>query len=244
MDLFTIKDNDTTLTRNLKRDFESFVKSKEVSNEASRKNIILTIALNISEVLPQNMTLDKFTEAVELIKDTMLYKTTMPVVFKIEDFAGCIHRTLTYIHKIDGNIINDKAYDGKIRKYYNHLTKSEITFQEFVDECKNTEFNRDIHNPIYISKGGRITGEYFDYAYFDHYTKLVDKEIKIPKIIDIPVSLIYYVEHGIMFCFKVVDHREPTLKQLLNTYHVKMLINEKVKSMKFDIRDYEKISNK
>ena len=244
MDLFTIKDNDTTLTRNLKRDFESFIKSKEIGKDASRKNIILTTALNISEILPENMTLETFTEAAELIKDTMFYKTTKPITFKIEDFAGCLHKRLTYIHKINGNIINDKAYEAKIRRYYNHLTKSEITFQEFVDECNNTELYRDAHNPIYISKGGRITGEYFNYAYFGHYTELADKEIEIPKIINVPVSLIYYIENGTMFCFRVVDHKEPTLKQLQNTYHVKILINEKVKSMKFDIRDYEKISNK
>lgn len=242
MDLFTIKDNDTTLTRNLKKDFESFVKSKEVGKDASRKNIILTTALAISEVLPQNMTLATFTEAAELIKDTMLYKTTRPITFKIEDFAGCLHKRLTYIHKINGNIINDNAYDAKIRKYYNHLTKSEVTFQEFVDECNNTELYKDVHNPIYISKGGVITGEYFNYAYFDHYTELVGVEVEIPKIINIPVSLIYYIEHGTMFCFKVVDHREPTLKQLRASYRVKILMNEKVKSMKFNLRNYEKIN--
>ena len=96
---------------------------------------------------------------------------------------------------------------------------------------------------IYISKGGIITGEYINDARLDYLDEIVNN-YTIPKTISIPVSTIFVEKDDVIKAYLVVDHREPTFKRLFSCYRMKVLMDENVKSLKLNLRNYEKINKR
>ena len=239
MDIFKHDANDSLLTHNIKRDYELAISN--IRNEKSREiiNNIYTQLINVSKGFNNNIDKDVFNSLIRMLSETFEYCTTQPISLQNEDFKGNTHIIAPYIIKSGSFIINTKAYDTINRTYYSHNDKKELTYSDaFIKRLKSTQYDK-----IYISKGGVITGEYIRDAKLDNLEKFINCYV-IPKTIKIPVSTIFVKENDNIKAYLVVDHREPTLKKLFSCYRMKVLMDENVKSLKLNLRNYEKISKK
>ncbi len=134
----------------------------------------------------------------------------------------CIDRT--------GNICNLNAFNCLIRAAYVHEDKTELNINPYTLE-KNAR--------IYISKGGVITGEYFEKCIIRK--EIVDKHCyTIQSIPTIPVCIIFYENDKIY----AVDHREPKFKALCDFYEVPILFDDNIANSHFNIRKYKKLDKK
>lgn len=145
-----------------------------------------------------------------------------------EYFDKDTHIFNRFVHKRPYGFIFENAYNVLIRAEYNH------------NLCKQTSERKELINdnlPIYISKGGVITGEHF------HTIYIKDKDIFSPKKFTIPVSAIEYETENNSYSFLVVDHREPQFKALVDYYDVSIKVDEEVKNIKLNLRKYKKIKH-
>ena len=150
-----------------------------------------------------------------------------PLTLNKEEFDDKgVNKRYPYIHIKSNRMYNTNAFNCYVRAMYDHETKHEIQIQPFVVK----------HNSrVYISKGGALTGEYFENC-------IIRKEIirsgsfTIQSIINIPVCEIIDKNGNLL----VVDHREPKFKVLCDFYQVNIQIDKKVKEKKYDIRRYIK----
>ena len=60
-------------------------------------------------------------------------------------------------------------------------------------------------------------------------------------MITIPASCILYDTDGKRNTIYIVDHREPALAKVLETYDMSYRIDEDIKNRRFSLRKYEKI---
>lgn len=127
----------------------------------------------------------------------------------------------------DGNIYNNNAYKCTVRAEYEHVLQSQLCSEKYEVE----------ENPrIYISKGGIITGECVKDCIIRQ--ECINKHLfSIQSVVNIPVSKIYYSGKYIL----IVDHREPKLKALMSFYDVPVHKDEKIASLKFNLRKYRKL---
>lgn len=128
----------------------------------------------------------------------------------------------------NGKILNTDAYNIFIRAKFNHDTKSQ-------EEYEGKAFK--VQPRIYISKGGIITGEYFNDCIIRQET-IDEHNYKIRTIPIIPVSIINRKNET----YFVVDHREPKVKAIKEMYEVPIYMDEKVKSMNMNLRKYKKLN--
>lgn len=239
MDIFKHDVNDSLLTHNIKRDYELAISN--IQNERDREtiNIIYTQLINVSKGFNNDIDKDIFNSLIRMLSETFEYCTTQPISLRNDEFKGNSHIIAPYIVKNGSFIINTKAYSTINRTYYSHNDKKELTYGEaFIKRLKSTQYDK-----IYISKGGVITGEYIRDAIIDEFEEILDNYI-IPKTIKIPVSTIFVEKDDVIKAYLVVDHREPMFKKLFVNYRVKVLMDENVKSLKLNLRNYEKINKK
>lgn len=239
MDVFKHDDNDSLLTHNIKRDYELAISN--IQNEKN-KDIIDNIyrqLINVSKGFDSNIDKDMFKNIINLLSETYEYNTTQPISLQDEDFKGNTHIIAPYIVKNGDFIINTKAYKTINRTHYSHNDKRELTYGESILK----HFESIKNDKIYISKGGVITGEYISDARLDNLDEIVNNYI-IPKTISIPVSTIFVEKDDVIKAYLVVDHREPTFKRLFSCYKMEVLIDENVKSLKLNLRNYEKINKR
>lgn len=131
-------------------------------------------------------------------------------------------------HTGNGKIFNENAFNLYARAKYDVSKNSQIEFNPITIEHNNL---------VYISKGGIITGEYF----VDCIIKKENNEYRCFEIKDnivIPVSIIEDNNINIY----VVDHREPTIKQLSSIYEVPIYFNENIANKKYNLRKYIKLN--
>lgn len=239
MDIFKHDVNDSLLTHNIKRDYELAISN--IQNERDREtiNIIYTQLINVSKGFNNDIDKDIFTNIVRLLSETYEYCTTRPISLQNDEFKGNSHIIAPYIVKSGNFIINTKAYTTINRTYYSHNDKKELTYGEAImKRFKSTQYDK-----IYISKGGVITGEYIRDARIDELEEILDNYV-IPKTIKVPISTIFVEKDNISKTYLVVDHKEPMLKKLFVCYKMKVLMDEDVKQLKLNIRNYEKINKK
>ena len=239
MDIFKHDVNDSLLTHNIKRDYELAISN--IQNEKN-KEIIYNIyrqLINISKGFDDNIDKDMFNNIVKLLSETYEYYTTQPISLQNEDFKGISHIIAPYIIKSGSFIVNTKAYKTINRTHYSHNDKKELNYGEAIMK----RFKSVKEDKIYISKGGVITGEYISDARIDELEEVLNYYI-IPKTITIPVSTIFVEKDDVIKEYLVVDHREPMFKKLFVNYRVKVLMDENVKSLKLNLRNYEKINKK
>lgn len=239
MDIFKHDVNDSLLTHNIKRDYELAISN--IQNEKNKEIIdnIYRQLINISKGFDDNIDKDMFKNIVRLLSETYEYCTTQPISLKNEDFKGISHIIAPYIIKSGSFIVNTKAYKTINRTHYSHNDKKELNYGEAIMK----RFKSVKEDKIYISKGGVITGEYISDARIDELEEVLDNYI-IPKTITIPVSTIFVEKDDVIKAYLVVDHREPMFKKLFVNYRVKVLMDENVKSLKLNLRNYEKINKK
>lgn len=240
MDIFEHDVNDSLLTHNIKRDYELVI--SDTKNKKYKEIIIDDIyrqLINVSKGFDNDINEDMFKYIINLLSETYEYCTTRPISLQNEDFKENSHIIAPYIIKSGGFIINTKAYKTINRTYYSHNDEKELNYGEAV-----TKYAKSVKNDnIYISKGGVITGEYISDARIDYLDEIVNN-YTIPKTITIPVSTIFVEKDDVIKEYLVVDHREPTFNRLFSCYRMKVLMDENVKSLKLNLRNYEKISKK
>lgn len=239
MDVFKHDVNDSLLTHNIKRDYELAISN--IKNEESRQivNNIYKQLINISKGFDSNIDKDMFNNIINLLSETYEYCTTRPISLQNEDFKGISHIIAPYIIKSGDFIVNAKAYKTTNRAHYSHNDKKELTYGEGILK----HFESIKNDKIYISKGGVITGEYISDARLDNLEEIINCYV-IPKTIIIPVSTIFVEKDDVIKEYLVVDHREPTFKKLFSCYRMEVLIDENVKSLKLNLRNYEKINKR
>lgn len=240
MDIFKHDANDSLLTHNIKRDYELAISN--IQNEKSKEtiNIIYTQLINVSKGFNNDIDKDIFNTLIRMLSETFEYCTTQPISLRNEDFKGNSHIIAPYIVKNGNFIINTKAYKTINRTYYSHNNnKKELRYGEGILKHLKSIKN----DKIYISKGGVITGEYISDARLDNLEEIINYYI-IPKTITIPVSTIFVEKDDVIEEYLVVDHREPMFKKLFVNYQIKVLMDENVKLLKLNIRNYEKINKK
>lgn len=127
----------------------------------------------------------------------------------------------------NNKMYNNNAFNCYVRASYSHTLKLQNDIVPFIIS-KNSK--------VYISKGGVITGEYFN-------TCVIRKKIinsgsfTIQSVVNIPVCEI--LDHDISII--AVDHREPKFKSLCDFYDVSIKIDKNIKQRKFNIRNYTKL---
>lgn len=135
------------------------------------------------------------------------------------------------LNRINNVIYNTNAYKLKIRAEYDHIAKKQLTVET------DDEFTGQ--KPIYISKGGVITGECICTCIIRQ--NIIDKHCFVVKEpIKIPVSKIYDNKDYIY----IVDHREPKLKALKEFYNIPIYTDAEIASRKYNLRKYEKLNKK
>lgn len=239
MDVFKHDANDSLLTHNIKRDYELAISN--IQNEKNKDTIddIYRQLINVSKGFDSNIDKDMFKNIINLLSETYEYCTTRPISLRNEDFKGISHIIAPYIVKNGDFIINTKAYKTINRTHYSHNDKKELTYGEGIMKS----FKSVKNDNIYISKGGVITGEYINDARLDYLDEIVNN-YTIPKTISIPVSTIFVEKDDVIKAYLVVDHREPTFKRLFSCYRMEVLIDENVKLLKLNLRNYEKINKR
>lgn len=171
--------------------------------------------------------------ACDFIKHYVLYNTISSVNITNKFFFSTgKHRESDILTKDDnGNIINHRAYNFHVRHVYEDFAAREIEIRERYTKC---------NFPIYVYKGGIITGDVYTFKNIKVCGELYD----VPKMITIPAStLMFDKEDGKRDSIFIVDHREPALAKLLDTYEMNHFIDTDISKRKFSLRKYEKIKN-
>lgn len=239
MDVFKHDVNDSLLTHNIKRDYELVISNNKNKEYKEIIDDIYKQLINVSKGFDNNVNKDMFKNIINLLSETYEYNTTQPISLQDEDFKGNTHIITPYIVKSGSFIINTKAYKTTNRTYYSHNDKKELNYGEAVMK----HFKSVKNDNIYISKGGVITGEYINDAKIDELEEVLNNYI-IPKTIVIPVSTIFVEKDDNIKSYLVVDHREPMFKKLFVNYKMKVLMDENVKQLKLNLRNYEKINKR
>lgn len=123
------------------------------------------------------------------------------------------------------SIWNNCSYILQIRKKFDFINK-EVNEKEHIKDQES----------IFISKGGVINGDYIEYTYFrkkdyDNGKLLVKLPIKIPV-----AEVIFNNKNNEIGFIYVVDHREPTLKELMEKYNCPIYNNTDIASYKLNLR--------
>lgn len=171
--------------------------------------------------------------ACDFIKHYVIYNTISSVNITNKCFSSTGKHAKSHIltKDEDGNIINHLAYNFHVRHVYQDFAAREIEINEGYTKC---------NFPIYVYKGGIITGDVYTFKNIKVCGELYD----IPKMITIPAStLMFDKEDGKRDSIFIVDHREPALAKLLDTYEMNHSVDTYIKNRKFSLRKYEKIKN-
>lgn len=129
-----------------------------------------------------------------------------------------------------GKMLNLNGYNIYVRAKFNHDSKEEEKY-----DAKTLKSQPK----IYISKGGVVTGEYFQDCIIKEET-IKEGNYSIRTIPIIPVSIV--VRKGETYF--VVDHREPKIKSIKEMYEVPIYTDEKVQNMHLNLRLYKKLNKK
>ena len=170
--------------------------------------------------------------ACEFIKHYVMYNTISGIKVTPDTFySNGVHKSSYRLYKDkDGNIINSVAYNFYVKHTYEDYAHREINIYPFHSKCNFA---------IYVYKGGIITGEY----YILNNIKYSGELYYTPKMITIPASCILYDTDGKRNTIYIVDHREPALAKVLETYDMSYHIDENIKNRRFSLRKYEKIKS-
>lgn len=139
-----------------------------------------------------------------------------------------------YIYKSnDDKIYNAKACNLFVRAVYDVSINSQIVSEKYI---LNENIISPFPTPIYISKGGVITGDYID-RYIIREDIVQKHAFTIQSIVNVPVAKIIDKDITIY----VVDHREPKLKVLQQFYDIPIYYNDIIANKHYNIRKYNKI---
>lgn len=236
-EIFKIESEDTGITRSLKREANIKLASLKDSPDYIYNKVRFVDAINIAKVIDEaGLQSDQDIDTVlGIINKIWNVGILSPLTLQDNEFekykdSKGYRANIRYLDivKKDNIIENRNAFNILIRAKYNHVDNKQ---EEFISKIKykNTR--------VYISKGGIITGEYFENCIIRQSN--VDKQcFVIQSIINIPVCII---EDKNKYIY-AVDHRDPKLKALRDFYEVPIKIDEEIVSRKYNIRKYVKLN--
>lgn len=126
--------------------------------------------------------------------------------------------------------------EEKVLKYAKAFIIQERKEFDFINKKVNEKDYIQIQQPIFISKGGIINGDYIESTYF-RKKDYNDGRLLVKLPIKIPVAnVIFNDKNNETEYIYVVDHREPALKELMETYNCEIENNEEIASYKLNLR--------
>lgn len=166
-----------------------------------------------------------------------------PLTLKDDEFSiyadrnGYRHNIRYYNIYIDNDlnnsICNAKACNLFVRAVYDVSINSQIVSKKYI---LNENIISSFPTPIYISKGGVITGDYIN-KYIIRKDIVKKHAFTIQSIVNVPVSKIIDGDITIY----IVDHREPKLKVLQQFYDVPIYYDDIIANRHYNIRKYDKL---
>lgn len=241
LDIFKPNDGDGDFLAYIKREALAHINTFNIKEHKMYwydyyKALIELIKVNINSPYKNSY---NFIDTIIRYKDYYKYETPITEINISEDDFEISKSNKIGHHKRSFNIIGNCAYDLfeeksiwnnnsyilQIRKQFD-FTKREVNEKEYIEE----------QQPIFISKGGVINGDYIEYTYFRKKDYNNGKlSVKLP--IKIPVAEVFFnnKDDKTEFIY-VVDHREPTLKELIETYNCEIENNKEIASYKLNLR--------
>lgn len=241
---FYINPNDKGISINLKREANIILASLnkdsyEYLYKKERFEETLSVIKAIENTEPQND--DDVNFIINTINTIWNNGILSPLTLNKDEFLNYAvfdvfrNKRYKYIYMYD----NDKIYNAKacnlfVRAIYDVSINSQIVSEKYI-------LKEDVVNPfptpIYISKGGVITGDYID-RYRIREDIVQKHSFTIQSIVNVPVAKIIDGDITIY----VVDHREPKLKTLREFYEVPIYTDEIVKAKHYNLRNYVKLN--
>lgn len=180
-----------------------------------------------------------FINAIVHYKDYYKYEIPITAIniseddFEISKSNGIGH------HKRCFNIVENYSYDlfeeKSIWNNRSYILQTRKEFDFINKEVNEKDYIKD-QQPIFISKGGVINGDYIEYTYF-RKKDYNDGKLLVKLPIKIPVAEVLFNNKNNKTEFiYVVDHREPALKELMEVYNCEIENNEEIASYKLNLR--------
>jgi len=232
LSIFNINSTDTDTLAFIKREAVSFIESIDddyikISQYAYFSALIDFI--NKGKTINTTFIRLYLTKTKDLCENFLNFIPLTPITFTKNDFIKednhtlLLHKRCKYIIwnsnfpiNSDRSIYNENAYHIKVKKIFDFREKKSYKASDI-----------DLQMPIYISKGGIISGDYIDDCYF--IKESYENNITIEQPIEMPVAKVYFKSSDDKDCLiYVVDHREPMLKTLITKYNCPILTDSKL----------------
>lgn len=233
--VYEIIESDNYIIKRFKR--EANIKLASLSNDNDEydyyKKLYDYILKNIKQLYEtkkyKDLVIDDIINTLNCIyNNKVLSNLTLNIdEFKI-DSDGCfgVNNRCNFIYYKAGRIYNLLGYSMRVCRFYNHRQNKQMD-EEPIELTDNS--------PIYISKGGIITGEYIKDCIIKQ--EIIDRHDFNPNNpIILNVSCIEETDKLIYF----IDHRDRTRLLLNEFYEVPIFIDEEIKG-KYNIRKYIKL---
>ena len=246
LDIFNINKNDSKVLRMIKTEAKYILENFKGPEEYRENSYVYFSTLCYFLETGAKTETDgdiEYLELTELIFNHI--KEGMPIT-KISitenDFIKD-DKNITLIHKrcknlkwrSNININNEKTV------FYENAYKLDVKKVFDLKEHKTFETDEILQQqPIYISKGGIITGEFIDICFIKASEYVDHSDFSIMYPIKIPVSEVYFIDkYGYDQSIFVVDHREPALKNLQTVYNCSLLFDKAMKENKINLRNWK-----
>lgn len=242
-EIFFIDPNDKGISITLKREANIILASLDKDSDEylykkERFEETLSVIKAIENTEPQND--DDVNFIINTINTIWNNGILSPLTLNKDEFLNYAvfdvfrNRRYKYIYTYD----NDKIYNAKacnlfVRAIYDVSINSQIVSEKYI--LKENVVN-PFPTPIYISKGGVITGDYID-RYRIREDIVQKHSFTIQSIVNVPVAKIIDGDITIY----VVDHREPKLKVLKEFYDIPIYYDETIADRHYNIRKYKKL---
>lgn len=242
LDIFKPNDEDGAFLAYIKREasfhIEQFkdVQTKEYWYEYYKALTELIIASNKSRAKNPYEFISNIIESTDYLKYNI---PLLPVNITKDDFET-VDNLILKTHKRSLDLIWNSAHNLNDENsiYYRHAYKLQVrkTFDFIKREITETDYIEPQYT-IFISKGGVISGDFIDFTYIrkEDYEK---GSLRLNLPITIPVCEIYFEDkNGNTSLIYAVDHREPTLKELMFKYSCPICNNTDIASYKLNLRN-------
>lgn len=200
------------------------------SDAKSRIDNLYTIALAMDNLLPNEGGISN-EDYIKLVKDIESFINIgllSPLTLKGVEFdENGINKRFEFIRKSELGIVNLNAYAANLKKVYDCRFMSEVE--------RNDILGTVVTDKIYMTAGGVLTKQYFDYAYLR--PSIIEKgSFTVQQSIKIPCSAIILDNNTIIY---TMDKREPKFKALKSFYDISIKIDNSIE--KIDIRKFRKL---
>lgn len=241
LDIFKPNDKDGAFLAYIKREALSNINIVHVDHEKEYwydyyKALITLINASINSPIKDPWT---FINNIIQNKEYLVYEIPLTEINISEDNFEISKSNKIGHHKRSFNIVGNCAYDlfeeKSIWNNNSYILQTRKEF-DFINKEVNEKDYIENQQPIFISKGGVINGDYIEYTYF-RKKDYNDGKLLIKLPIKIPVAEVFFnnKDNETEFIY-VVDHREPALKELMEVYNCEIENDKEIAAYKLNLR--------